>query len=79
MNGIKVKEINGNKSLTHSFPIQLFYNPRKRVEKGCIGSEWVKEICDKYDGAEDLLKTINEKIEDICSYEKSSVEEVILF
>lgn len=41
----------------------------------------VKKNCDKYDGAEDLLKTIaiNEKIEDTCSHEKLSVAEVICF
>ena len=41
----------------------------------------VQKNCDKYDGAENLLKTIaiNKKIEDNCSHEKLSVEEVIYF
>ena len=36
----------------------------------------LKEVSEKYDGAEDF---INSRIEEICSQEKLSVEEVIYF
>ena len=35
-----------------------------------------KEVCKKYDGAEDF---INSRTEEICSQEKLSAEEVIYF
>ena len=41
-----------------------------------VSQNLLKEICGKYDGAEDF---INEKIEVICSQEKVSAEEVICF
>ena len=36
----------------------------------------LKEICEKYEGAEDF---INKKLDEICSQEKLSAEEVIYF
>ena len=39
----------------------------------------LKEICNSYDAAEDLLKTINGKIEEICSHEKLFIEDLIYF
>ena len=36
----------------------------------------IKEICEKYDGEEEFN---NDRIEEICSHEKLSVEEVIYF
>ena len=39
----------------------------------------LKEIYNSYDAAEDLLKTINGKIEEICSHEKLFIEDLIYF
>ena len=36
----------------------------------------LKEICEKYDGEEDFL---NDRIEEICSHEKLSTEEIVYF
>ena len=36
----------------------------------------LKETCEKYGGAEDF---INDRIEEVCSHEKLSVEKVIFF
>ena len=41
-----------------------------------VYKKFLKEICEKHDGAQDF---INEKIEEICSHEKLSAEEAIYF
>ena len=41
-----------------------------------VYKEVLKEICEKYDGEEDFL---NDRIEEICSHEKLSTEEIIYF
>ena len=38
--------------------------------------EILREICEKYDGAEDFT---NDRLEEICSHEKLSAQEVIYF
>ena len=41
-----------------------------------VYNKLLKEIHEKYDGAQDF---VNDKIEEICSHEKLSAEEVIYF
>ena len=41
-----------------------------------IYEQILKDICNKYDGAEDFF---NEKIEELCSHEKLFLEEIIYF
>ena len=46
------------------------------VIKVRVYKQVLKDICNKYDGAEEY---INERIKEICSQEKLSLEEVIYF
>ena len=41
-----------------------------------VCKKFLKEICVKLDGTEEFIK---EEIEEICSHEKLSIEEVICF
>ena len=54
----------------------IIQNIEMNIIKIKVYKKSLTQICEKYDGAKSF---INERIEEICSHEKLSAEEVIYF
>ena len=59
-----------------TFLLILYFHVNMNGTKVKVCKKFLKEICVKLDGTEEFIK---EEIEEICSHEKLSVEEVICF